>query len=309
MSEQSNSPEPKFWLHVPLQTAPSEYLSPPADGRLIVLGYPCSLRAPTSHEIPKDMTGSSVAVRQYLLFDPLPESVARKLLGELVSRIPVLAFKQQVSFEIPNSAFVTKREDHGIHNLTYPTLIASHLKPQITAGYLHSKSTRQAADFLESKLAACPPVSDERTLAAIDLANATKRESLARSIFLSWLTILDSLATRKDRPTAICDWLDEKIKEAKALKDHGLSSALGGLKQESHSAAIQNLIGRAGAAVSENEEQVKERQDLAVKLYKTRSRLSHEGVEILAGGEVGEARELARFVVDAAIQHPHILDE
>lgn len=309
MAEQSSASEPKFWLHVPLQTAHSEYLEPPADGRLVVLGYPCNLCAPASHEIPKDMTGSSVAVRRYLVFDPLPESVARKLLDELVLRMPVLAFKQQVSYEIPNSAFVTKREDHGFHNLTYPTLIASHLKPTIKGGYVYSKTSRQAVGFLDSELASCPHVSDERILAAIDLANATRRESLARSIFLSWLTILDSLATRKDRPAAICDWLDEKIKEAKALKDHGLSSALGGLKQESHSVAIQNLICRAGAAMSENKEQVKGRQDLAAKLYKTRSRLSHERTEIIAGGEAGEARELARFVVDAAIQHPHILDE
>jgi hypothetical protein len=69
------------------------------------------------------------------------------------------------------------------------------------------------------------------------------------------------------------------------------------------------LICRAGAAMSWNEEQVRERQHLAVKLYKTRSRLSHEGAEILTAGEVGEACELARVVVDAAIQHPHILDE
>jgi hypothetical protein len=309
MAEQSNPSDGKFWLHVPLQTAHSEWLTATGDGRLTVLGYPCQIREAPLPEVPNNMTGSPVAVRQYLLFDPLPEPEARKLLLEMVSRMPVLAFKEQASYEIPNHAWVEKRDDHGVHNLTYPALIASHLEPKLTGLSVLSSRTRQAVDFLGTKLASCPPVSDERILAAIDLANATKRESLARSIFLSWLTILDSLATRKDRPAAICDWLDEKIKEAKALKDHGLSSALGGLKQESHSAAIQNLICRAGAAMSENEEQVKERQDLAVKLYKTRSRLSHEGAEILAGGEVGEARELARFVVDAAIQHPHILDE
>jgi hypothetical protein len=31
MAEQSSASEPKFWLHVPLQTAHSEYLTPPAD--------------------------------------------------------------------------------------------------------------------------------------------------------------------------------------------------------------------------------------------------------------------------------------
>ena len=61
--------------------------------------------------------------------------------------------------------------------------------------------------------------------------------------------------------------------------------------------------------MSWNEEQVRERQHLAVKLYKTRSRLSHAGSEILEGSDVGEAHDLARFVVDSAIQHPRILDE
>src|SRR5262249_27479732 len=158
------------------------------------------------------------------------------------------------------------------------------------------KSTRQAVHVLESLLVTCPAVSDERILAAIDLANTTTRETLPRSIFLSWLTIIDSLAIRKDRPANICDWLDKKIAEAKALKDHGLSSALGGLKQESHSTAIRNLISRAGTVMAENQTQVKERQDLALKLYRVRSRLSHKGTEILKGGEVGEARDLARFV-------------
>jgi len=39
----------------------------------------------------------------------------------------------------------------------------------------------QAVDFLESKLGACPAVSDERILAAIDLANACRKDSLPES--------------------------------------------------------------------------------------------------------------------------------
>jgi len=183
MAEQSRASELKFWLHVPLQTAHSEWLAPPNDGRLTILGYPCRLLAAVLPQVPADMTGSPIAVRQYLLFDPLPESVARKLLDELVSRMPVLAFKEQVSYEIPNHAWVEKKENHGVHNLTYPALIVSHLEPKPASLGAHSKSTRGASDFLETKLAACPAVSDERILAAIDLANATKRESLARSIF------------------------------------------------------------------------------------------------------------------------------
>jgi hypothetical protein len=245
MKEQSNPSEPKFWLHVPLQTAHSEWLTPPAGERLTVLGYPCQLCVAVLPQAPSDMTGSSVAVRQYLLFDPLSESEARKLPDEMVSRMPVLAFKERVSYEIPNHAWIEKNEDHGIHNLTYPALIASHLKPQVTALYASSMTNRQVMDFLESKVAACPAVSDERIVAAIDLANATRREALPRSMFLSWLTIIDSLATRKKRPADICDWLDQKIAEAKPKNDEGLLSALGGLKQESHGDLL-----RIGASTS-----------------------------------------------------------
>jgi hypothetical protein len=189
MNEQSNPPELNFWLHVPLQTAHSEWLTAPNDGRITILGYPCRLCAAVLPQIPADMTGSSIAVRQYLLFDPLPESIARNLLDELVSRMPVLAFKEQVSYEIPNHTWIEKREEHGVHNLTYPALIASQFEPKPASVGVHSKSTRGASDFLEVKLAACPPVSDECILAAIDLANATKQESLPRSVFLTWLTI------------------------------------------------------------------------------------------------------------------------
>jgi hypothetical protein len=95
-------------------------------------------------------------------------------------------------------------------------LIPSHLEAKPVAAYAYCSSKRQAVDFLESKLAACPAVSDERILAAIDIANACRKDSLPRSIFLSCLTIIDSLATRKHRPADICNWLDEKIVEAKA---------------------------------------------------------------------------------------------
>src|SRR5262249_16074027 len=154
MSEQPIPSEPKFWLHVPLQTTHSEYLTPPANGRLTILGYPCRLCVPPPalHQVPYDMTGSSVAVRQYLLFDPLSDSEARKLLNELVSRMPVLAFKEQLSYEIPNHAWIEKHEEHGGHNLTYPALISSHLSPSPNGLNVFSKSTRQAVHVLESLL-------------------------------------------------------------------------------------------------------------------------------------------------------------
>ena len=248
-------------------------------------------------------------VRQYLLFDPLPESEARCLLSELISRMRVLAFQLQVSYEISNPQWIETLTDHAVHNLTVPALISAHLMPHPVGLNAFSKSTRQAVNVLESLLGACPAVSDERIVAAIDLANATQKETVSRSIFLSWLTIIDSLAVRKDRPANICYWLEEKITEAKSKKDDGLLSALRGLKQESHGTAIKNLISRAGQALGENDAQVRARQILVAKLYKTRSGLSHSGNKLLDPTELGEARDLARFLVDAAIQHPRILDE
>jgi len=115
--------------------------------------------------------------------------------------------------------------------------------------------------------------------------------------------------TRKHRPADICNWLDEKIAEAKAKNDDSLLSGLRGLRQESHGAAIKNLIGRAGRAMGENEAQAKARQGLAGNLYTTRSGLSHSGNKKLDPQEVGDAHNLARFLIDAAIQYPHILNE
>jgi hypothetical protein len=308
MNERAHPSVPKFWLHVPLQATSGEWLTPSADGRMTVLGYLCRLCALPLPSVPANMAGSPIAVQQYLLFDPLPETEARDLLDDLVRRMPVLAFREQVSFEIPHG-WIEERESHGSHNLTAPALIASHLQPMPMAGYAYSSSHREAADFLEAKLGACPVISDERVRAAIDLANACRRDTLPRSIFLSWLTIIDSLATRKDRPADICNWLDERIAEAKAKNDDSLLSALGSLKRESHGAAIKNLIERACLAVGENEGDVKARQLSAGHLYGVRSGLSHSGNKTLDPNDVGDAQILARFVLNAAIQHVHILNE
>jgi hypothetical protein len=254
------------------------------------------------------MSASPIMVRQYLLFDPLPEAQARKLLDDLILRMPVLAFKERVSYEVPH-AWIEKREDFGVHNITAPALIASHLEPKAAAAYVYSSSHREATDFLESKLAACPVVSDERIRAAIDLANASRNEALPRSIFLSWLTILDSLVTRKERPVNVCNWLEEKITEAHKLKEPGLAAALGNLKHESHSSAIRHLIEIAGRAIGEDEAQVKAQQVSATQLYRIRSGLSHSGTTMLDPANVNDACALARFVLETALQYPNILEE
>lgn len=309
MEEQLDPSESKFRLHVPLQTSRSEWLEPPSNRRLKVLGHSCFLNEYNLPQPPPDMQGMPTTVRQYLLFDPLLESEARQLLSELIARMRVLAFQLQVSYEIPNPQWTETSRDIPTHNLAVPALISSHLTPHPVGLNAFSKSTRQAVSVLESILPTCPAISDERILAALDLANATRKETFPRSTFLSWLTIIDSLAIRKDRPADICLWLDEKIQEAESKKYESLSSALRGLKRESHGAAIKKLISRASHALGESQTEVKARQDLATKLYSTRSGLSHSATKVLDPNEVGEARDLSRFLVDAAIRHPCILDD
>jgi predicted ArsR family transcriptional regulator len=108
-----------------------------------------------------------------------------------------------------------------------------------------------------------------------------------RSIFLSHLIILDSLATRRERPTNIRKWLDEKITEVQEHKDDALASAIKNLKQESHGTAIKNLIERAGRAMGERGEEIKARQNLAAKLYAVRSGLAHSGTKTLDPENMG----------------------
>jgi hypothetical protein len=149
---------------------------------------------------------------------------------------------------------------------------------------------------------------DERIRTAIELVIASRYDTLPRSVFLSQLTAIDSLAIRSDRPVDICAWLDEKIKEARQLNDNGLVTSLEHLKQGSHGAAIRNLVGRAAHAMGESEPAVTSRQRLAIKLYGIRSGLSHAGGATLTGENVEKARQLARFVIDAAVRFPAILN-
>jgi SOS response associated peptidase (SRAP) len=54
MSEHPIPSEPKFWLHVPLQTIRGDWLRLPADGRVTVLGYGgrlCERHLPISYNI------------------------------------------------------------------------------------------------------------------------------------------------------------------------------------------------------------------------------------------------------------------
>ena len=84
-----------------------------------------------------------------------------------------------------------------------------------------------------------PQVSDERLLAAIDLMGTVRYETLHRSAFLTYLTILDSLADRFERGSRVVAWIEEKIDEAKEFNDQSLISAIGNLKRSSHGSAIR----------------------------------------------------------------------
>jgi hypothetical protein len=64
------------------------------------------------------------------------------------------------------------------------------------------------------------------------------------------------------------------------------------------------LLGQRG----EKDAEVRSRQELAGKLYRVRSGLSHSGGTTFAPENVSNACALARFVIDAAIQYPDILD-
>jgi hypothetical protein len=147
----------------------------------------------------------------------------------------------------------------------------------------------------------------DRIKTAYELAVASSYDTLPRSIFLSQLTILDSLATRDRRPDDIVAWLDRIIVEAKDFKDEGLLSSVRNLKDGSHGAAVRALVRRAATAMGEDVPQVLERMKSASELYDKRSKLSHVGGSPLASSDSEMARELASFVLDAALVHPGIL--
>lgn len=297
-----------YRLYVPLQASEGEFLTPPADGKLVVLGYTCQINAQPEFKPPPGMVGPRNAVRQSLLFAPLPEADARRLLEELVSRIPVLSFREQVTFHIPHD-WVEKDGVHGRHNNNQPALIPEEIESKPIGGSIFSKSDREAAHFLGTRLAECPVVSDDRIRTAIDLANAARHETLTRSRFLTWMTIIDSLADSCTRPDDICDWLEKKIAEAKRFNDRGLSSALSGLKRESRKTAIRNLVERAARTLGEAEDKIQERLGIADDLYDTRSRLSHTGGKPIPAKQIGTSRALCWWILDAVIRFPQIVSQ
>jgi hypothetical protein len=101
--------------------------------------------------------------------------------------------------------------------------------------------------------------------------------------------------------------LDHVIDEAGDFKDEGLLSAIRNLKDGSHGTAVRDLVRRAATAMGEDAARVSERVRSASNLYDKRSKLSHVGGGPLAPSDSEMARELASFVLDAALIHPDIL--
>lgn len=291
----------QYWMHVPLETTPGMLLNAPFGNRVNVLGRSAQLldREPYVSFI----TSSAMIIKQWLLFDPTSRVEAENILAELRARMPVLSMNMGANFRIPIHELCTSQLE--TYDGTQPTLIPASLHPRPTWFDWMGSCSWNAQEVLETTLNQCTSVTDERLLSALDLYITSQYDYLPRSRFLAKLTILDTLAvnTKRDDPTIT--WLDEKISEVKTF-DTGLAQAVGNLKYQSHTTAIKALVSRAvrsqGGSVTDAEQQV----DNAGRLYKIRSKLSHKGLSTeidLAG-----AAQLARLVLNAAINNPSILD-
>ncbi|KVN36019.1 hypothetical protein WJ63_01555 [Burkholderia pyrrocinia] len=252
------------------------------------------------------VTANALVIKQWLLFDPLPEGDARNLLADLRARLPVVAMNMGANFRIPGGdpdVASTAAYDGAV-----PVLIPVHLSPVPAWNDPAGSCSWSAQDMLERTLEDSPPVNDDRVLAALELFITSQYDFLQRSQFLAQLTILDALATRAKRSGAAAEWIDQKLVEAEAegFDDPGLLSALGGLKDESHGAAIRTLVRRAVVSLGGSEAEARRQARAVGKLYKVRSRLSHKGsvVEL----DLGHATQLTRLVLNASARNPSILE-
>ena len=288
-----------FILHVPLTASRGSLLS--TDGaHLKVLGKPARLIGNEPLQSPGTM--SPAAVQQYLLFDPMEKAEATALFEELKARLPALSLRMRSSIRIgPWKNLEVSNLD--TYNGPMPTLIPANLVPKPV--WMALSIVRQQTGW-QNLLDNCPSVRDERLIAALSLFVSASDEALPRSQFLTYLTILDSLAVQWPRDQAAIEWIDEKLKETVAVNDPALKSALSNLKQVSHGAAVRALVERTAIAAGLVPEVVKELTKSASALYGVRSGLSHAGNSITP--DVNAARELVAQVLDQAIMDPSLLD-
>jgi hypothetical protein len=252
-----------FWLHVPLQTDRDEWLEAKGYEQFDVFGQPTKLIQFNLEMAPLTLDFTNSVIRQALLFSPMAEAKARTTFQELRNRLPVLAYRRNATIRIPEMELLFSEPDHeGRYDFRRPTLIPAGFPPK-PSGAGGKITSHDDAATLFRMLADCPQVSDERLLAAIDLMSTVRYETLRRSAFLTYLTILDSLAERSERDAGVVAWLEEKIIEAKEFNDQSLITAIGNLKQSSHGLAIRELILRAENALGTDEQETRTRQSRA----------------------------------------------
>ena len=292
-----------YWLHVPLETSHGQPLKLLSERKLNVLGHPASLMERTGPLTSVSM-GTPV-VHQWLLFDPMPEATARALLENLRERLPIVAFRTEYPLRVAGGAL--EMASGRAYDGQCSTLIPARLSPTAWSNEFEFSAPRDGVTILEEAVSASPALKDERLLAAFDMLAASRYDTLPRSIFLTHLTILDSLAVRAPREEHIQAWLDDRIKEARVIKDQSLVSGLEGLKQRSHGTAVQDLVVRAAQAKGETPARIKELKTLAGTLYRSRSRLSHAG----GSGDLDltGAHELVSLVLEMAVTHPALLND
>jgi len=289
-----------YWLHVPL-TASRGSLLRTEGSHVMVLGKRAQLLNRETSPQPRGAV-SPAAVQQYLLFDLMEKAEAEALFEQLKAKLPVLSLRMRASFRI--GPWETLGMSNGrIYNGPMPTLIPADLVP--TPIWAAMGTTNERVGWQEW-LDDCPPVTDERLIAALSLFVSASDEALPRSQFLTYLTILDSLAVQWSRGAAALEWIDQKLKEPVAVDDQALTSALNNLKQVSHGTALRALVKRTASAAGLDPKEVKKYCESAGDLYRVRSNLSHAGNS--EAPDVNAARELVVLVLDQAIMDPSLLD-
>jgi hypothetical protein len=297
----------KFWLHVPFEIVGGN-LSGSHGALLTLLGHNAKLHVmPALGEPP----GQARAWVHWLMFDPMTEVDAQTLVASLRARVPAFSVFEGVAgnvvltlpaSDIQNAS--TSAGGRAFYDGRAISLGLADRVPQPTwmAGY---GSVIYTAELL-TRMNECPPVTDDRLLAALELWATASYENLPRTKFLTYMTILDSLSIQAKREEAIVHWIDAKIQEAQVLNDPGIVGALGNLKRVSHKAALKALVGRAAAQAGLTTPDANVKIKLVGALYDTRSELSHKGGD--ARLDPASARDLAAFVLRAAINSPSILE-
>ncbi|MBU9426460.1 hypothetical protein [Burkholderia gladioli] len=294
-------PEPaRFWLHIPI-TAPRGDLLGPTGADVSVLGKRARLH---THPPAPNLLASAgtTAVQQWLLFDPMPEVDAQDVFREFCARLPALSLRMSGAFRIGWSGTLNK-VDTRFYNGPIPTLIPAELRPSAIWGEV---SVRQEKRGWEIWLDKCSAVEDPRLIAALALYVSAKNDVMARSQFLTYLTILDSLAPAWLRPPSAHKWIKRRLQDPAVRADESLKSALENLRKVSHGRAVRELVERAARAKGLPPRAIAAMKKTAGELYGVRSNLSHAGNTDVP--DVKTARDLVELVLDQAVLDPSILD-